>query len=121
MKSSQKVILITIIALVLTGTGALVSCNFPQAVEPVELSVYETSLVDARFFAFYQSLGGETVLGAPISPIIHEYDRSCQYTMNAKMCVVTGRTDQEAYSLAPVVVEGEFRAIAPGTSVTPGE
>jgi hypothetical protein len=106
MKHSQKIFLIIIIALVLTGTGVLSACNFPQPVEPVDVSVYETSLVDARFFALYQSLGGEDILGAPISPMLNEGNQYCQYTMNAKMCLEAGRTDMEAYSLAPVVVEG---------------
>lgn len=62
--------------------------------------------VDGRFLVLYQSLGGEGVLGKIISPLIIEGDQLCQYAMNAKLCVLTGRLDLEAYSLAPVVVQG---------------
>ena len=108
MNRSQKIIFIAIIVLVLTGTGFLAACNFPQKAAPVEVSVFETSLVDSRFLSFYYTLGGEVVLGLPISPLINEGEQECQYTMNVKMCVMTGRVDAEAYFLAPVVVEGEL-------------
>ena len=108
MKQSQKILIIFITAFVLTGAGVLFACNFPQPIQPDEVSVFETSLIDTRFLAFYYTLGAEEVLGPPISPLLDEADQYCQYTMNAKMCVIKGQVEVEAFSLAPVVVEGEL-------------
>ena len=108
--NSQKIFLLMSITIILSVSGVLTACNFPRPVDAIEVSVFQTAGLDARFLPLYQTLGGEEVLGEPISPIMEEDqgERWCQYTMNAKMCVLNGHTDLDAYSLAPVVVESEL-------------
>jgi hypothetical protein len=113
---SQKSIVIIIFISILTVSGIFAACNFPRPDRAIEVSVFASAGIDARFLPLYQTLGGETVLGEPISPILEEGEQWCQYTMNAKMCVIAGRSDLEAYSLAPVVVEG---ALMPEVSHQP--
>lgn len=113
MKTTSQKVFLLILTLILTVAGSLVSCNFPQPIAPVDQSVFLPNGIDARFLLLYQTLGGEAVLGSPISAAVEEGDHWCQYMMNAKLCVVSGRTDLDAYSFAPVVLEG---ALMPSAS-----
>lgn len=118
MKHSQKILIYSLVAFFLTAAGVLSGCNFPRPQSPIDRSVFSLRGIDARFLPLYRTLGGETILGAPISGVLQEGEQWCQYTMNAKMCVISGRTDLEAYSFAPVVVEGALMPPTPFPQVT---
>ncbi|HEY9075088.1 MAG TPA: hypothetical protein VIO61_01000 [Anaerolineaceae bacterium] len=58
--------------------------------------------IDPNFRELYYTLGGEAVLGAPISPPFTQDTRLCQYTANALMCFNPQATDVNRLGLAPI-------------------
>jgi hypothetical protein len=106
MKRSQKMIIFLSMAIVLAAMVLAALLLLPRTGRQADSKASALMQVDGRFLMLYQSLGGEAVLGKIISPLVTEGDQLCQYAMNAKLCVLVGRLDLDAYSLAPVVMQG---------------
>ncbi|MBC8509281.1 MAG: hypothetical protein H8D34_30890 [Chloroflexi bacterium] len=62
-------------------------------------------VVDTRFSHFYDLLGGEGVLGPPISPKFSQNGREYQYTTAALMVCDPQATSDQSFQLAPIGVE----------------
>ena len=61
-----------------------------------------TYQVAPSFREFYQSLGGEDVLGPAISKNFTQGSNECQYTANVLMCLNPLVTDNSRFSLSPI-------------------
>lgn len=64
----------------------------------------KTYEVDQTLQEFYNSLGGETVLGPAISKLMDDPSGQCQYTANVQLCVNPLIVGEERYSLSPLGV-----------------
>lgn len=64
----------------------------------------KTYEVDQTLQEFYNSLGGETLLGPAISKLQDVPSGQCQYTANAQLCVNPLIVGDERYSLSPLGV-----------------
>jgi hypothetical protein len=65
----------------------------------------ESLIIDPVFREFYQHLGGEEVLGPPISAPLDEGTARTQYVLKAKMVFDTSRSIRQRFTLAPLGVE----------------
>lgn len=61
--------------------------------------------IDPVFREFYRHLGGEAVLGVPISPAFDEGAARIQYVQKAKMVFDTSRSARQRFTLSPLGLE----------------
>ena len=94
-------LLLGMAVILLGGCTAAPAQQEKAAAAPVDRNTFEVAPV---FREFYQSLGGEAVLGLPISAMVNRDGLVCQYTVNVLMCRNPLQDDASGYSLAPVVV-----------------
>lgn len=102
------IIVLTIISLLLAGCGSNAGKN--QAAG----KTYE---VAPSFREFYQTLGGESILGPAISESFSFDSSECQYTVNALMCMNPAATDSSRFMLYPLGASMNVRE-DPSTSPT---
>ena len=88
----QTILGVFIITLSLTGCGSASD----------DIASGKTYEVDASLVEFYNSLGGEAVLGPAISKLFEDTAGQCQYTVNVLMCVNTSIGEGGGFSLASV-------------------
>lgn len=69
---------------------------------PAQGNGAHTQPVDAIFKEFYQTLGGETVLGPAISSVEVRDNLQCQFTERVLMCFNASATDTSRFSLYPL-------------------
>lgn len=69
----------------------------PTPIEPLS--------VDPVFREFYRHLGGEEILGPPISPVFIEGTATIQYVQKAKMVFDPSRSIRQRFTLAPLGAE----------------
>ena len=62
----------------------------------------KTYEIDSSLIEFYNSLGGETMLGPVISRVFEDPAGQCQYTVNVLMCFNPSVGEGGGYSLAPL-------------------
>ncbi len=79
----------------------------------------KTYEVSPGFREFYQTLGGENVLGPAISENFAFESYQCQYTVNVLMCMNPAATDASRYNLYPLGVPMNVRE-DPAASPTQG-
>jgi len=79
----------------------------------------KTYEVAPGFREFYQTLGGEEVLGPAISENFAFESDQCQYTVNALMCMNPSATDASRFSLYPLGIPMNIRE-DPSASPTQG-
>lgn len=87
------------------------ACNFPLQPEPIPVIATPVRLtggdiypVDAIFLDFYNALGGETVLGLAITPLLDAGIIKTQYVENGLMVYDPQATDIQRHKLAPLGV-----------------
>ena len=84
------------------------SCNSINA-NPQELKALNT--IDPTFREYYLELGGEDVLGQPISDIVSWRNYKCQYTVSSLLCFDENNTGQARFFLAPISDEINFKTV----------
>ena len=69
--------------------------------------------IDPILREYYLELGGEKILGQPISDIISWKNYKCQYTVSSLLCFDENNTGQGRYFLAPISDEINFKTVEP--------
>jgi hypothetical protein len=88
--------------LILISAFLLASCAESGSKSGAPAQPAHTFPVDSVFKEFYQTLGGQPVLGPAISALeIHE-NLKCQYVESALMCFNAAATDASRFSLYPL-------------------
>jgi hypothetical protein len=91
--------IVTFILAIFLGLAASGCDSMDRAQQPTEPTV----LVDSTFKEFYQTLGGEPILGRPLTGLIDQNDKKCQYTEVALMCFDRAEPDvSHRFTLAPL-------------------
>lgn len=80
------------------------SCGSIQPSQPTPTPI-ATLTIDPVFREFYRHLGGEEVLGSPISTAITEGAARIQFVQKAKMVFDPSRSIRQRFTLAPLGVE----------------
>jgi len=93
----------SLLMLALMAAILLTSCNL-QRLSNVHTTASEakTYPVDPVFREYYQDMGGEARLGAAISPLFEQDEKSCQFTVAALMCQDPLESGAGRFSLAPL-------------------
>lgn len=100
--------LLLILSLLLSGCGKNAGKN---------QSYGKTVEVAPSFREFYQTLGGEAILGSAISESFSFNSYECQYTVNALMCMNPAATDSDRFFLYPLGLSMNIQE-APSASST---
>lgn len=98
--------------------GMLAACADSPGFSPLQKSQDPYFPVDTVFKEFYQTLGGQEILGPAISGIEFRENLQCQFTERALMCLNPVATDATRFSLYPLgnefhIQEDPFPAGAP--------
>ncbi len=96
------------IFLVLVFALFIGSCNSIN-INPQEAKAFNA--IDPIFREYYLELGGDEVLGQPISDIISWKNYKCQYTVSSLLCFDENNTGQGRYFLAPISDEINFKTV----------
>lgn len=80
------------------------SCAAPGPGRPTATPIGNLT-IDPVFREFYRHLGGEEVLGAPISAVMTEGAASIQLVQKAKMVFDPSRSIRQRFTLAPLGIE----------------
>lgn len=88
--------LLTLAALLLTG------CGEGLGLTPTPAQTTQTFPVDIVFKEFYQTLGGQQLLGPAISILENRNQLKCQFTERVLMCFDSTVTDVSRFSLYPL-------------------
>jgi hypothetical protein len=93
-------------------TLVLSACNLPitrrstpEATVPPESSLYETYPVDPAFTEFYETLGGQEVLGPAISPVLSPAGLRSQYVEAGLMQYDPEAPPSDRHRMAPLGVD----------------
>ena len=88
-----------VFALILLIQLPLSSCakQLDESVENAQSYTINPSLRE-----YYQDLGGDTVLGGPISDLINWKGAQCQYTVSALLCIDREKSGDDRFFLAPI-------------------
>jgi hypothetical protein len=93
----------SLLMLALMAASLLTSCNLQHSANIRNTaSEAKTYPVDPVFREYYQDLGGESRLGAAISPLFQQDEKSCQFTVAALMCQDPLEAGAGRFSLAPL-------------------
>ncbi len=71
-------------------------------IAPTQGGIGSTYPVDTTFKEFYQTLGGEQILGPAISALENRENLQCQFTESILMCFNPAATDSSRFSLYPL-------------------
>lgn len=88
--------LLTLAALLLTG------CGEGLGLTPTPAQSARTYPVDIVFKEFYQTLGGQQILGPAISILENRNNLKCQFTERVLMCFDSTATDVSRFGLYPL-------------------
>jgi hypothetical protein len=99
----------------------LTACAEGLGFEPIPGPVDSTYPVDPTFKEFYQTLGGEQLLGPAISALEIRVNLQCQFTERALMCLNPAATDASRFGLYPLGRELGIQEEAHMVGVTPPE
>lgn len=80
------------------------SCGTIDISQPTPTPIADLT-IDPIFREFYSHLGGEQVLGAPISAVLTEGAARIQFVQKAKMVFDPSRSIRQRFTLAPLGVE----------------
>jgi hypothetical protein len=86
----------------------IASCGSSNLGEISPSTPQESYVVDPIFREFYNYLGAEKILGAPISAIFYDGPLTCQLTANAKMLFNPQAPTDQRFQLAPIGREMEI-------------
>jgi len=105
----NRILRAVILGILLPGI-LLGACQFLSAEKNAETPAPSPGdyVVDPLFWDVYILLGGIETFGQPISEVIWQDGFTCQYMMNAEFCYDPAKSGVDAYSLAPVVLNGNL-------------
>ncbi len=93
----------SLLMLALMAASLLSSCNLQRSsIIRTTASEAKTYPVDPVFREYYQDLGGESRLGAAITPLFQQDEKNCQFTIAALMCQDPLESGADRFSLAPL-------------------
>ena len=81
-----------------------IACSYDWSPRPTP-TLIERLTIDPVFREFYQHLGGEDILGPPISPVFNDGAARIQYLQKAKMVYNPSNPIRQLFTLAPLGVE----------------